>query len=150
MYRWWKLVHLVGAFGFVLAHGVSAGVAMRLRRERQPDRVRALLDLSAASRGLFYGSTVVLLVGGIVTGFLGHWWGQGWIWASLGLLVVLMGAAAGLAVPYYRRVRAAVADPRPDAGELDRLLSSPRPLVIAWVGAGGLLVLLWLMTLKPF
>ncbi len=163
MREWWLFAHIVGAFAFVLAHGVSAGVGMRLRRERDVKRIRALLDLSAATRGLMYGSSLVLLTAGVVSGFEGRWWGQAWIWAALGLFLALMVAAAVLTVPYYSRVREAVglqssrqrrrgieAEAPADPEELAALLSSPLPPVIAWVGTVGLLALVWLMVLKPF
>ncbi len=149
--EWWKLLHIVGGFGFFAAHGATAAVAMRLRRERDPERVRALLDLSRATRPWMYVSLLMLIAGGIVTGFLGHWWSQGWIWASLILLVFLLAAAFPLAVPYYVRVRRAVApgaELPPD--ELKVLLRSSRPLVIAVVETAGILVIIWLMVLKPF
>lgn len=163
MYQFWVFVHLVGVFGFLLAHGVSAAVALSLRRERDPQRVRALLELSSWTLGGFYVSFLVLLAGGIIAGFLGHWWGQGWIWAALGVLLVMMGAMYGLASTYYRRVREAVGLPasgrarRPiEAGsptqtmELEPLLRSSRPMLIVVVGIGGLLLILWLMVFKPF
>src|SRR6266545_8083830 len=108
MYQFWVFVHLAGVFGFLLAHGVSAAVALSLRRERDPQRVRALLELSSWTLSGFYVSFVVLLAGGITAGFLGHWWGQGWIWAALGVLILMMGAMYGLASPYYKRLRLAV------------------------------------------
>lgn len=57
-----------------------------------------------------------------------------------------------MAVPYYRRIRLAVDPDGPGvtAEELADLLSSRRPLVIAWVETVGILVILWLMTYKPF
>lgn len=162
MYRWWVFLHIVGAFGFFLAHGASAMAGIRLRQERDPERVRALLDLSSASLGAMYGSLLLLLAGGIVAGFLGDWWGQGWIWTAIGVLVLIMGAMYGLASNYYNRVREAAGlqtyqqkkqgiepgPPRPD--ELDAILATPRALVILAVGMVGLLVILWLMVLKPF
>ncbi len=170
MYHLWVFVHIAGAIGFLAAHGASAAVALRLRHERAPERVRALLDLSASTRPFMYGSLAVLLVGGIVAGFLGHWWRQGWISAALVLLVVLLVAAGPLAVPYYRRVRQAVAvpaggpaEPDPQAvpvggpadpgareQELADLLDSTRPVVIAVVEVAGVLGILWLMVAKPF
>jgi len=151
MYLWWKLVHLVGVLGFLAAHGATAAVAGRLRRERDPARIRSLLGLSRATRPWMYASLIVLLVGGIVDGFLGHWWGAGWIWVALILLALMLVAAFPLAVPYYVRVRRAVtedADTSPE--ELAALLSSPRPIVIAAVETVGLLAIVWLMVLKPF
>jgi MFS family permease len=163
VYEFWVFLHLVGAFGFFMAHGTSAVTAFKLRRERDRVRVAALLDLSAASLGLLYGSLLLLLAGGVVAGFVGHWWGSAWIWTALGLLVLLMVAMYLLASPYYNRVRNAVGvptyaqlkkneDPGPPAPpeELDRLLASPRPFVVAGTGGIGLLAILWLMVFKPF
>jgi hypothetical protein len=162
-YDWWVFLHIAGAFGFLMAHGVSAGIALKLRRERELERIRALLDLSVASVGALYGSLLVLLAGGIVAGFVGHWWGSGWIWTALGVLVALMVAMYALASTYYNRVREAAGvqnydqrkkgiDPGPPAPpeELAALLRSARPLVIAGIGFAGLLLILWLMVLKPF
>jgi len=163
MYQFWVFVHLAGVFGFLLAHGVSAAVALSLLRERDPQRVRALLELSSWTLSGFYISFLVLLAGGITAGFLGHWWGQGWIWAALGVLIVMMGAMYGLASPYYNRLRQAVGlqsytQRRRGGGaaapaltvELEPLQHSSRPLSIVILGIGGLLVILWLMVYKPF
>lgn len=151
MYLWWKLVHVVGAFGFLAAHGATAAVALRLRRERDPVGIRSLLALSRSTRTSMYVSLLVLLGAGVVDGFIGDWWGQGWIWTALILLVLLLVAALPLAVPHYVRVRRAVADDAATtAEELDALLRSPRPIVIAVVETAGLLVIVWLMVLKPF
>lgn len=162
MYRWWVFLHVVGGFGFFMAHGASAAAAIRLRSERNLERVRALLDLSAATLGGMYGSLLLLLIGGIVSGFLGDWWGEGWIWTAIGVLLLIMGAMYGLASNYYNRVREAVGiqtyqqkkqgvEPgAPDLERMDALLTSARPVVIMVVGLGGLLVILWLMILKPF
>jgi formate hydrogenlyase subunit 3/multisubunit Na+/H+ antiporter MnhD subunit len=163
MYQFWVFVHLAGVFGFLLAHGVSAAVAMSLRRERDPQKVRALLELSSWTLSAFYISFLVLLAGGITAGFLGHWWGQGWIWAALGVLLLMMGAMYGLASPYYNRLREAVGlqtyarkrqgtqpGPPTQTVKLEPLLRSSRPVLITVVGMMGLLVILWLMVYKPF
>ncbi len=142
---------MVGAFGFLAAHGATAAVAMRLRKERDPAKIRALLGLSRSTRPWMYVSLLLLVAAGVVAGFQGHWWDQGWIWTALILLVVLLVAAFPLAVPYYVRVRRAVAegsDTPPE--ELASLLLSPRPIVIAVVETAGLVVIVWLMVLKPF
>lgn len=151
VYLWWKYVHIVGALGFLAAHGATAGVALRLRAEREPDRVRALLDLSRATRPWMYVSLLVLLAGGLVNAFRADLWDQGWVWGGLVLLLVMLVAAFPIAVPYYVRVRRAVAPGQEAAPEdLARLLASPRPLVIAAVETALLLVVVWLMVLKPF
>src|SRR5438045_1050055 len=100
----WIYVHLAGVFGFLVAHGTSAAVGLRLRKEREPARARALLDLSASSLNLANISLVVLLVGGIVAGVKEHAWDEGWIWAGLGVLVALSAMVPLLVVPYYKEV----------------------------------------------
>lgn len=149
--RWWTYLHLAGAFGFLAAHGVAVAVALRLRRERDPARCRAVLDLSRSTRPWMYVSLLVLIVAGVVRGVQLHAWSRGWIWTALGLLIAMLIAAFPLAVPYYVRVRRAVAegaDTPPD--QLEALLRSSRPLVILWVETAGLLVILWLMIFQPF
>jgi hypothetical protein len=93
-YTWWVFLHIAGVFGFLIAHGVSVGVAFRLRRERDPKRIMALLDLSNSSITLLYVSLLLLIGGGVVAGFVGDWWGDGWIWVSLGTLIVTIVAEA--------------------------------------------------------
>jgi hypothetical protein len=159
---WLVLVHVIGAFGFMLGHGVSAHVAFRLRRERDPARIAALLDLSSFSLAMLYVSLLVLLAGGIAAGFAGAHWGRLWIWVSIGLLVLLVGAMYGLASPFYNQVRRAVGmkvygDPKEapppsplPAAEIAAQLDSSRPYLVAAIGGIGLTLIVALMVLKPF
>ncbi|HEX2031677.1 MAG TPA: cupredoxin domain-containing protein [Actinomycetota bacterium] len=154
MYQWLVFVHLVGVFGFLIAHGVSVGVSLRLRTERDPAKIGALLDVSSRSIGPMWLSIAVLLAGGIAAGFLGRWWGYGWIWASIGVLVLVIAAMGGMASRYYKRVRfitSAMAEGTQavSADEYDRVLRSSRPLTIAVVGFAGLVLILWMMIFKP-
>ena len=77
MHRWWVLLHIAGAFGFVMAHGVSAYAVLRLRKERDPVRVSQLLEMSSGSIGVMWNAIGLLLIGGVVAGFTGHFWGRG-------------------------------------------------------------------------
>ena len=155
MYNWWVFIHLVGVFGFLTAHGVSVGVAFKLRRERDPQRILALNELSASSISLFYVSLGLLLLGGIVAGFQGRWWGHGWIWVSLAVLIAASIAMVLVARPYYRRV-AFVA--RAKAGgstavtdeQFDAILLSHVPYTLAAIGFGSILFILFLMLFKPW
>lgn len=151
MYRWIVFFHVAAGFLFALAHGTSLMVAFQLRRERELLRLRALLDLSGASINLMYAALGILLVAGIAAGFVGKWWGRGWIWAALILLFLITGAMYARGTNYYRRVREATGPDQPASpGELDRLLKSGRPFELAAIGYGGLLMILWLMMFKPF
>jgi hypothetical protein len=161
-YPWIKLLHVIGGFGFVLAHGASAFAALRIRQEREPARVAALLDMSGASLGAMYGSLLLLLAAGIAAGFIGEFWGKLWIWMAIGLLVIIAVAMYVLGSQHYAAVRRAVGikaynDPKDApppaplaAAELEPLLTSNRPELLAAIGGIGLVVILWLMVVKPF
>jgi hypothetical protein len=162
MYPWLVFLHVVGVFGFLMAHGVSAGIAYRLRVERNADKVRALLELSAATYPVMYASLLLLLVLGIILGFMGSWWGRGWIWLSLILLVVIyavMGRfgsrvygqarkAAGL--PYFERGRPQPAIESSTPEEINAVLDQGNPTMLTIVGCGGIVIIACLMMFKPF
>ena len=161
MYQWIVLLHVLGAFAFVAAHGVSMITAFQLRGERDRPRQAALLEASGAGIGVMYIGLLLLLVAGIIAGFMGDHWGRGWIWASLGTLVVVLAVMYAVASPFYGRMRTAAGLPdtadraakfKPPVTEadLDELAASNRPTVLALVGGIGLVVILWLMLLKPF
>src|SRR5687768_3512402 len=65
LYQWIVLLHVIAAFTFALAHGASAGVALKLRGEREIPRVHSLLDLSRFATNGKYVSIVVLLLAGM-------------------------------------------------------------------------------------
>ena len=51
-YPWIVFVHVAAAFLFVLGHGASMWVSDQIKRERDPARIRPLLELSSRSLGL--------------------------------------------------------------------------------------------------
>lgn len=160
-YPWIVAAHVIGAFGFVLAHGASVIAAFRMRSDPRPENVTALIGLSGASITVMYPFLLLLLIGGITAGFVGGWWDQLWIWVSIGILVLIFGAMYGFGTPYYIRVRHAVGlsapqdkdAPPPEAvsaDELAALLRSPMPEILALVGGIGLATIVWLMVVKPW
>ncbi len=162
LYPWVVFIHVAAAFLFVMGHGASMWTSDQIRRERDPARIRALLELSGRSLGLVYTALVTLLIAGIAAGIMGGYFSQGWIWAAIFVLVTVIVLMYALASRYYGRVREAVGmrsyqtpkdapDPTPVSGdELALLVDTRRPDVIGLVGVIGLLILLWLMMFKPF
>lgn len=157
-----KFLHVAGAFIFLLAHGASANASLQLKRERNPDRIRALLDMSIQSFAGMGVGLVLLLITGIIGGFIGNYWGRGWIWAAIILLIALIGGMSGFGSAYYTKVRSAVGVPaykRSDQQPLDTtqseaeiaaLLNNNRGILLTVMGLGGILIILWLMMFKPF
>jgi len=162
IYPWIVFVHITGAFFFVLSHGVAAWASLQLDKERDPARVRALLDLMSTSLSGVYIGLVVLLIGGIWAGISGGHFARGWIWASLGLLIAITVAMYLIATRYYAGLREAVGirsqqtkkdapDPVPvGQAELEAILARNPSAALAGVGFGGLLLILFLMVFKPF
>lgn len=154
MYQWWVYLHLLGIFGFLISHGVSVAVTFRLRKERDPVKVQALLGMSSASLTGFYPSLAVLVLGGVAAGFQGRWWGYGWIWWSIGILTLVTVAMYAMAKPHFSRIRfvtdaMAGGSKAVSAEEYGEALSAPRGLVIAAIGFAGLAAILFLMIFKP-
>lgn len=160
LYPWVVFTHVLAAFLFILAHGASAFVSYRLRAERDPARMAALLDLSSSTLGLMYGALGLLLLGGIAAGIMGNWFSKGWIWVAIGVLFAVTLLMYVVATRYYVTVRQALGqarpgsrDPAPDPLPPDQilaLLDSRRPDAIAAIGGVGLIVIVWLMVVKPF
>jgi hypothetical protein len=169
LYPWIVLVHVGGVMLFFIAHGASAMVGIRLRTERDPTRVAALLDLSRWSMGKTAGISLLIgFVAGIVAGFVGGWWGHLWIWLALALLVAIafaMTPLTPLAEQKLHQMRRALGmgigspfglspihPPRQAANpeELQRLLEAWDPIPSTVIGFAGFVAILALMLLKPF
>jgi small-conductance mechanosensitive channel len=162
MYPWVAFLHITGIFLFLMAHGISAGVAFQVRKERQLDRLRALLDFSGASYKLMYSGLLLLLLTGVINGFIGHWWSSGWIWVSLVLLTLIIVAMVFMGSRNFTRVRKAIGaaymegnkmhEPGEPASseEIEAAILAVNPLALAAVGVGGILIVAWLMMFKPF
>jgi hypothetical protein len=159
---WVLFFHLAGMVGFLLAHGTSAGLAFALRRERDPERMRRLLQLSEASFAVLYPSLLVLVVAGVVGGFRLHAWSQGWIWAAIVVLVVVVVVMATLGGGRYSGLRKALgikyregfkilpATAPGTQAEIDAAAARLQPLLIAAVGIVALAAFLYLMIVRSF
>lgn len=161
MYQFLVFLHIACVFVFLVAHGGSAVVAFRLKSERDPEPVKALLDLStfALSSWVTWVSLLVVLVTGVATGIMNSYFGTWWIWISIVLFVLIGGLMTPLAGMFFMKLRKAAGiygDKKMaptgivDAPEIDRLLSTWRPIVPGAIGVGGFVVILFFMLFKPF
>jgi len=153
-YGWWKFIHLAGVVGFVATHGASMAATVLMRRIREPQQVSGILQLSAGTVGVFYASTLVLLVGGIGAGVEGRWFDQGWIWVSLGLLVAVGVLMFPMARGHFRRIRMVLelmeSGTAVSRDDFARVLDSGNPILTAGTGSVAILFIVYLMVLKPF
>jgi hypothetical protein len=162
MYQWIVLLHIIGAFLFAMSHGVGIWAIVQIQRDRDPAQIRHLLGLASESLIGVYVGLLVLLVGGIWAGIAGDWFKYLWIWAALVILVGIIVGMYAIATPYFKRLRIAVGirpqgwpkgdpDPVPQSDSDVAALAARAPLTsLTIIGFGGLLLILWLMVLKPF
>ena len=142
MYRWIVFLHIASILGLLLVHPVT--VAFHLKEERNDIRIRELLEVSERAsilRWVFFGLTIAT---GVVLGFMGSWWGTAWIWLALGIFIA-MGVVMNV---YGGRTIDRISDTHDDS-EMEKLLARFRPEILAATGAGGLLLVLYLMLFKP-
>jgi amino acid transporter len=159
---WIVFLHILGAFAFVAGHGVSMFVVFQVRRERDRTKLESLLDLSGWSLAVAGIGLLVLLISGILAGIVLNSWGRWWIWISLALFVVIGILMTPIGGTYLRNLRLAIgqrprsakpgdADPVPASdGELAALQASRAPELLLLLGAGGFVVILFLMRFRPF
>ena len=134
-------------------------MGFRLRSEKSPDAIRSLTALSQQSNGIMYGFLLLIVVTGVSMGVQGGWFGHAWIWVAIVVLIVTIGAMNGLNRVYHnvrvasgvpgsqRRQQPAVAA---SGDQLQDVVGKANPWPISVVGIVAIVVLLWLMVLKPF
>lgn len=127
---------------------------MMLRRFKEPQQVAGILQLSATTVSAFYVSTVVLLVGGVGAGVVGEWFNQGWIWVSLALLIGVGILMFPMARKHFRRIRMVIelteTGTAVSRDDFVRVVNSGNPILTAGTGFVALLLIVYLMVLKPF
>jgi len=163
MYPWIRFVHILAAFLFVLTHGASTKVIMKLPKEKSPEKLAALLELSSDNLMGMYLVLLVMMMAGVANGLIGHYWSKGWIWVGLGLLLLVSFSMFGMAtrplssirkalgLPYFEGNKGHPADfASANPEEATRLIARLKPGVIAGIGYGGLVLILYFMAFKPF
>jgi hypothetical protein len=157
-----RFAHLIGVFVFLLGHGVSVGVSFRLRKEKDRARIGALLDLSASSYLGFVIGFFLILGSAIGMAALASWWGAGWWWAAFIGFWVMAIVMTPYAAARYGKVRRALGLNLPMGGkpkgeapvlsdeQIAETLAKVNPWVLSVIGFGGIAILAFLMTFKPF
>jgi len=160
--RWLIFLHVLAALTFFLAHGTSAAMAFKLRRERDFARIRAMLDLSDSTIEIMFISFLGMGLTGVILPFLIHIWNKGWVWLSIALMIFVFIWMVGMNERSYKALRKGVGLPyRKGSTEYPAETPSSAEEVTALLektGVTGLVVVgyvipafvLWLMVFKPF
>lgn len=162
LYPWVVIGHVLAVIVAFGAHGVSAFAMFGLRRERDPIRAAAILDLSTSA---LVTAGIVLLVAvvlGIVAAVMNGFFGQLWPWVSIGIVVVVWLAMTPMAAGPMNEVRKVLGqqvrgdkpgDPPRVPGTSEELAAATarlKPELVTVLGVGALAALVWLMEAKPF
>jgi hypothetical protein len=155
LYPWFVFAHLLGLVVFAICHGASAFMSFRLRGERDPAVVDSLLKVGQLSVGPMYIGLLLLIVGGLGAAASTNLFGKTWVQASIGVFIVVLVVMWSVASPYYMGLRKSLEARGPDGrptiepSELARTLDTRRPEILTTVGTLGLVLLVWLMVIKP-
>jgi hypothetical protein len=159
MYQWVVFAHVASVLAFMLAHGVHMTAMWAMRGEPDPERMLTFFnDVPTAT--VLRILLAVVVASGATAGFMGSWWGSGWIWASLILLTVIAVAMWRFGGGFFGLVQEAAeaavaarsADPsnRGPQAAYDAARHSWHTIGMSVLGIGGVAVILWLMMFKPF
>jgi hypothetical protein len=153
VYQWFVFTHLIGLVLFVFAHGASAFASYQIRALRDPMAIGGYLTLSQQAVRTSYIGLLLLLIGGAGAATVGDLWAKPWVWSSIIVLVVVLAAMYAVGSRYYMRLRtllmASEGAPPISQEALGAYLNSRVPDALAGIGGLGLLVLTWLMVMKP-
>ena len=139
------------------------GTAYKLVSEKNPDRLRALLDVSRWSLTLMSNGLITLLIFGLILTFMGPWWKQIWPWLSLVLFIAMSVWMTWQSRTVYSPIRKALGleymtgvgkeNPQVESASMDEvyaLIAKSSPRLLTWVGLIFTIIILWLMIFKPF
>jgi hypothetical protein len=160
--RWLIFLHVLAALSFFLAHGASAAMAFKIRKETDFTRIAAMLDLSWSTANVMGVSFLILGLTGVVLPFLIHIWNRGYIWVSIVLMLVVFIYMAVFNETHYKQLRRLVglpymkgskqlpAEPPSSPEEVAALLAKSSVTGLVVVGYIVPAIVLWLMIFKPF
>lgn len=155
-YNYWVFIHLAGVLGLLATHGVSIFALYRIRKV-VPDRekITELIAFSGSTIVPMYVSLAVLIAGGVGAAVKVDYLTKPWLELAILILVVTLGAMYALARPYFRRISASCSMrpsgvPRVSDEELTELIRGPRAHLISAIGTVGLVVIVFLMVVKPW
>ena len=153
MYQWFVFAHLVGLVLFLMAHGTSAFVAFRMRTLRDVASVSDYLAMSQTATRAMYVGLLFLLIGGAAAATVNDFWTTPWVLGSIVVFVAVLIGMWVVGAAYYYKLRDLIAgkDGQSPISEeaLAVYLDSRRPEMLLAIGLGGLIVIVWLMVLKP-
>lgn len=160
---WIVFLHVLSALTFFLSHGTSVAMAFKLRSEKEFERIRAMLDLSASTINVMLISFLLMGLTGLALPFMLKLWNKGWVWTSIVLMVLVvvqmwfMNAKRYIhlrklvGLPYMLGSKEFPAEEPASTEEVQEFIQNKLKVVeLIMVGYVTPMIVLWLMMFKPF
>jgi len=158
MYNWIVYMHVASIFVFLVQHAAEIFVTFRLREQEGPDGIPAVYSFlpDNNSRNLRITYLLIIMTGGIA-GLMSTWWKQGWMWTSLGVMIVIWFVMHRLGGDYLNAVDAITDEAfknKDDPSAIEKfkmdLKARREPAIMTATSVISMLIILWLMMFKPF
>ena len=158
MYKWIVYLHVTVIFIFLIQHAAEIIVTFKLREQKEPEGVFATYSFmpNNNSRNLRITYSLIIVTGA-VAGFMSVWWRQGWMWAALGVMIVIWIVMNQIGGKYLTAVDAITeqaiknkADESANEKFRQDLKRRREPEIMTITSLIGMLIILWLMMFKPF
>ncbi|MFQ5945110.1 MAG: hypothetical protein ACE5NC_02540 [Anaerolineae bacterium] len=155
MYGWLVFLHMFSVFVFLLVHGGGAAVMLKLRSEEDPEAGLALFNI-LPNVSLLRFLLALVIVTGLIPGFMLDWWREGWMWASLVVLALIALVhwryGSGYLGSFVGAAERAIGEKNSKSALEDfaAVRATWHPIGVTAIGTAGLAIILWLMMFKPF
>lgn len=158
LYPWIVVAHVFAVIAAFGAHGVSAFAMVGVKRESERPKIAALLELSSTALLIAGITLLIAVILGIAAAAMHGYFSRLWPWVSIVVVVVIWFAMTPLAAGPMIAIRRIIGAPirgkiEGEPGSDDELVAARarlRPELVWTVGLTGILVLIWLMEMKPF
>jgi hypothetical protein len=158
MYNWVVFLHVTIIFIFLIQHAAEIIVTFKLREQKEPEGIFATYSFMPDnnSRNLRITYSLIIITG-MIAGFMSTWWKQGWMWTALGVMIVIwivMNRVGGSYLTAVDAITDYVVKNKDDTSAIDKfrndLKARREPEIMTVTSVIGGLIILWLMMFKPF
>ena len=159
MYNWIVYLHVTSVFVFLVQHAAEIFVTFRLRKQDDPEKVFPVYDFLPANNSRNLRITyLIILITGATAGFISPWWKQGWMWAALGVMLILWYIMYRIGGPVYYeavdQITNRALENKNDKASIERfrqeLQARREPGIMIITSLISMAIILWLMMFKPF
>ena len=158
MYNWVVFLHVTMIFIFLIQHAAEIIVTFKLREQKEPEGIFTTYSFMPDnnSRNLRITYSLIIITG-MIAGFMSTWWKQGWMWTALGVMIVIwivMNRVGGSYLTAVDGITDYALKNKDDPSAIDKfrndLKARREPEMMTVTSVIGGLIILWLMMFKPF